>query len=237
MSTTLSSPTLQNLLTDVRTMLRQRNPANSTWLDDELTSYLNEAINQYFLECVSVNEGYFTVQTGSMSNPDLDIVTNVETVALPDDCFQVKNVWKAVDNGWVSLNYRNTLNESYFSNTGTTLDSYFPAYMFQGNNLVLRPTPNASQTAGLRIEYLQFPDTLIYGGDVLTNQVAPVFKQLLVMYAVYKAKLSESLTNGVDMSALPKSNLDQLYQLFKDTIAKRSKNPTYVQAFNPENGW
>src|SRR5271154_3824862 len=109
---TLTSPTLQNLLTDVRTMLRQRNPANSTWLDDELTSYLNEGINQYFLECVSVNEGYFTTQTGTTANPDLTITNNVETVALPSDCFEIKNVWKKVSDGWVSLNYRNSLNES-----------------------------------------------------------------------------------------------------------------------------
>jgi len=218
-------------------MLRQRNPANSTWLDDELTSYINEAINIYFLECTTVNEGYFTTQTGVQGNPDLDIVSGVETVALPIDCFQVKNVWKQVSDGWVILNYRNSLNESYFTTNGTTLDSYFPSYYFQGNNLVLRPTPNQSQTGALRLEYLQFPDTLIYGGDSLTNQIAPVFKQLVIMYAVYKAKLSESLTNGVDMSALPKSNLDQLVQLFKDTIARRSKNPTYSQPFNPENGW
>lgn len=234
---TLTSPTLQNLLTEVRTMLRQRNAANSTWQDDELTAYLNEGINQYFLECVSVNEGYFTTQTGTIANPDIDLVAGVEYIALPVDCFEIKNVWKAVSDGWVSLNYKNNLNESYFTTTGTTFDSYFPSYTFQGNKLVFRPTPNANEPAAIRLEYLQLPDTLIYGGDSLTNQVSPVFKQLIIMYAVYKAKLSESLTNGVDMSALPKENLSQLYQLFKDTIAKRSKNPTYVQPFNPETGY
>lgn len=233
---TLSQPTLQNLLTDVRTMLRQRTPSNSTWLDDELTSYLNEGVRLYFLECVMVNEGYFTTQTGTQTNPDLSIVSGQETVALPTDCFEIKNVWKQVSDGWVSLNYRNGLNDSYWSNSGTSGDTYFPSYYFQGNSLVLRPTPNADQANSLRLEYLQLPDSMIYGGDSLTNQVSPVFKQLIVMYAVYKAKLSESLTNGVDLSALAKSNLDQLSQLFRDTIAKRSKNPTYIQPFNPENG-
>lgn len=231
---TLSTPTLQNLLTDVRTMLRQRSGSNTTWLDDELTNYINEGIRLYFLECVAVNEGYFTTQTGTVSNPDLDLVNNVETVALPLDCFEIKNVWKKVSDGWVSLNYKNSLNENYYTNTGTSFDSYFPVYTFQGNNLVFRPTPNASETGAIRLEYLQLPDQMIYGGDSLTNQVSPVFKQLIVMYTVYKAKLSESMTNGVDLFSTPKSNLDALYQLFKDTIAKRSKNPTYVQAFNPE---
>lgn len=233
---TLTFPTLQNLLTDVRTMLRQRNPSNTTWQDDELTSYINEAIRLYFLECVMVNEGYFTVQTGSQSLPDLDLVQNVETVALPTDCFEIKNVWKKANSGWVSLNYKNSLNESYYTNTGLSGDNYFPSYTFQGNSLVFRPTPNANETGAIRLEYLQLPDTMIYGGDSMTNQVSPIFKQLVVMYAVYKAKLSESLTNGVDMASLPKSNVDQLYQLFKDTIAKRSKNPTYTQPFNPGYG-
>lgn len=231
---TLSSPTQQNLLTSVRTVLRQRDPNNSTWLDDELSEYLNEAIRMYFLECVSVNEGYFTTQTGTDANPDLDIVSNQETIALPADCFEIKNVWKKVSNGWVSLAYRNSLDEGYLNDGGTNSESFFPAYQFQGNNLVFRPTPNFSETGGIRLEYLQFPDTMIYGGDSMTSQVSPIFKQLIIMYAVYKAKLSESMTNGVDLYSVAESNLESISQLFRDTIAKRSKNPTYIAPFNPE---
>lgn len=230
---TLTAPTLQNLLTDVRTMLRQRDATNSTWLDDELTSYINEAVRLYFLEAVMANEGYFTVQTGT-TLPDLDIVTNVETIALPIDCFEVKNVWKSVSDGWISLPYRNAMNESYTNIGGTGDQTYFPSYYFQGNSLVLRPTPNFSQVGGIRLEYMQLPDTMIYGGDSMTNQVSPIFKQLIVMYAVYKAKLSDSLTNGTDMFSAAKSNVDSLAQLFRDAIARRSKFPTSIQAFNPE---
>ena len=93
MSTTLSSPTLQNLVTDTRVQLNQLDPNNSFWRDDELTGYLNDAIRRYFVECVHVNEGYFTIQTGGVV-PDLNIIANVETITLPSDCFEVKNVWK-----------------------------------------------------------------------------------------------------------------------------------------------
>lgn len=230
----LTSPTLQNLLTSVRTVLRQRDPNNSTWLDDELSEYLNEAIRLFFLECTSVNEGYFTTQTGTQDNPDLDIVANTESVDLPADCFQIKNCYKKVNEGWILLNYRNNMTEGYNSNAYGNSTTFFPSYTFQGNKLVFRPTPNFSETGGIRLEYLQFPETMVYGGDAMTNQVSPVFKQLIVMYAVYKAKLSESMTNGADLSSMAKSNLDQLTQLFRDTIQKRSKNPTYVVAFNPE---
>lgn len=232
---TLTQPTLQNLLTDVRTMLRQRDPTNSTWLDDELTSYINEGVRMYFLEAVMANEGYFTVQTGPNAiTKDLDLVSGVETVALPTDCFEIKNVWKVVNDGAISLPYHNSMNLSYTNQGGTGLDTYTPSYYFQGNSLVFRPTPNFSQTEAIRLEYTQLPDTMIYGGDAMTNQVSPIFKQLIVMYAVYKAKLSDSLTNGTDMFSAAKNNLDQIAQLFRDAIVRRSKYPTSVQAFNPE---
>lgn len=230
---TLTQPTLQSLLTSVRTMLKQPSAQNSFWTDAELVDYIDEATRLYFLECVEANEGYFTVQTGG-SIPDLDIVVNTETVALPADCFQVKNLWKSVSQGYVILGYRNNLTSGYSTQGGTSSESFFPSYYFQGNNLVLRDTPNFSQVGGLRLEYIQFPDNMIYGGDTLTNQISPVFKQLLVMYAVYKAKLSESMVNGVNVYAVAKTNVDELYQIFKQTIVRRSKNPTYVESFNPE---
>lgn len=224
----LASPTLQNLLTNVRTLLNQKDPLNSFWSDYELTQYLNEGVRIYFAECAVHNEGYFTTQS------DLNIVANSETVALPTDCFQVKNVWKKVTNGFIILPYRNTVTDGYLTQGGTNSEAYLPYYYFQGNNLVFRPTPNFSETAGIRIEYIQFPDQMIWGGDSLTSQVSPVFKQLIEIYAVYKAKLKESMVNGGNMHTIPKQNLDELYSIFRDTIEKRSKNPTFVVPFNPE---
>jgi hypothetical protein len=209
-------------------MLKQKDPTNSFWSEVELISYVNEAIRLYFLECTINNEGYFTTTT------DLAIVSGSETVALPTDCFEVKNLWKSVTNGYILLPYKNSLTDSYSTQSGGGTDSYLPSYYFRGNNLVLRDTPNFSQTAGLKLEYIQFPDTMIYGGDSMTNQVSPIFKQLIVMYAVYKAKLSESLANNVNLYAAAKQNVDELYTIFKDTISNRSKNPTFVTPFNPE---
>lgn len=225
---TLASPTLQQLLTSVRTMLNQPKEANSFWKDVELTEYLNEAVRVYFLECVLVDEGYFTTTS------DLDIAANTNTIALPTDCYQVKNVWRKISDGYVALPYKNNVTEGYSTQGSSASNAYFPCYEFQGNSLVLRPTPTSSETAGIKIQYLQFPDQMVWGGDALTNQISPVFKQLLVMYAVYKAKLRESMVNNVNTYATAAMNLDQLYRLFKDTIQNRSKNPTYVVPFNPE---
>lgn len=225
---TLSAPTLQQLLNSVRTMLNQPKESNSFWKDVELTEYLNEAVRLYFLECVQANEGYFTTTT------DLNIVANTETIALPTDCFQVKNLWKKVTNGYVSLNYRNSVTDGYSTQGGSNNESFFPAYQFRANNLVLHPTPNFSETSGIKLEYIQFPDQMVWGGDSMTTQVSPIFKQLIQMYAVYKAKLRESMVNGVNLYDVPKSNVNELYVTFKDAIARRSRNPSSVVPFNPE---
>ncbi len=224
---TLASPSLQNLITDVRVQLNSQDPTNSFWSDPEISGYLGDAIRRYFVMAVMDNEGYFTTQT------DLNVVAATETIALPSDFFQIKNVWKKVTNGYISLTYRNMVAEGYISNSGTSGDSYIPVYYFQGNNLVLRPTPSYSETAGIRIEYTQFPTTMVYGGDTMTSQVSPIFKELIVMYAVYKAKLRESMVNGGNMHTVPAGQVQALYDEFKTAIAKRSKNPTFVIPFNP----
>lgn len=225
---TLSSPTLQNLITSVRFRLKQRDPNNSTWTNAELTEYLNTAIEIYFQECIEANEGYFTTQT------DLNIVANSETVALPVDCYQVKNLYKAVTNGYICLSYRNNTTEGYSTQGGTSSDAYLPEYYFQGTNILLHPIPNFSQTAGLRLEYIQLPTEFVWNGDSLTSQIAPIFKELLIDYAVYMAKWTESLVTGGQTYAPAQSQLDRTYTLFKNTIARRSKNATFVNSFAPE---
>lgn len=226
---TLTSPSLGKLLTNIRNMLSQPDPANSTWSDYELTEYINEAIRMYFAEVVKHSEGYFTTST------TLDITANTETVALPADFYEVRALYILRTNGYEILPYNNNLTDGFYTNSGTSGNTYAPYYFFRGNNIVLRPTPNFSQTAALRMEYLQFPDTVVNGGDTMTNQVSPIFKQLIEMYSVYKAKLKESLGgNGLQLEAPALANLNQIYTQFKDAINKRSQYPEFTVPFHPE---
>jgi hypothetical protein len=225
---TLTSPTLQALITGARNLLNQPDPNNSFWSDEELSSYANEGIRIYFAELMSINEGHFT------ATDDLDIVANTETIALPTDFVEARAVYKKVNNGYVILPYRNNLSEGYSTQGGTNSETYLPYYYFRGNNLVLRPVPQFSETDGIKIEYIQFPDTLVNGGDALTSQISPVFKQLIEMYIVYKAKIKESLVIGSDTTKIAAGNLSELTKQFKDVVALRSKNPTAIVPFNPE---
>lgn len=224
----LASPTLGKLLSNVRNFLGQPNASNSRWSDEELTEYINEGIRMYFGEVILNAEGQFTSQV------DLDIVSGQELVALPDDFFSAKALYKKLSDAYEILPYQNNLTHGYATQSGASGNTYFPSYYFRNNNLVLRPIPDYSETAGLRLEYIAFPDTLVNGGDVMTAQVSPVFKQLIEMYAVYKAKVQESLVNGVDLTPVAATNLAQIYQQFKTVISARSKYPAYTVPFNPE---
>lgn len=226
----LASPTLTELLADVRALLNQSSSTNSFWTDAELTSYLNEAARRYFVEVTEHNEGLFTTTS------DSNIVADTEAYALPTDCFEVRAVYKKVSNGYAVLPYKNDFTSDYSTQGGTSSEYYQPYYFFRGNSIILRPTPQFNETAGLRIEYMQFPDTLVNGGDSLTAQISPIFKDLIISYAAYKAKIKESAVNNVNTYQVLKDHVADLYMQFKEAIALRSKYPTFVKAFDPEGG-
>ena len=123
---------------------------------------------------------------------------------------------------------------SYSTNGSGQGESYLPTYEFRENNVVLRPTPTFSETSGLRLEYISFPATLINGGDILTASVSPVFRDLIIMATVYKAKLQESLVTGVQTHAVAAQELSALYTQFRDAIFLRSKAPQFTEVYSPE---
>lgn len=224
----LQSPTAAGLLQETRDFLNQPEASNSFWSDVEILRYLNDGVRRYFSEVVQNAEGQFTTFT------TLDIVSGQDSINLPSDFFEIKALYKVVINGFVVLPYINAIQRSYYNNSGGTGNSYTPYYEFRGNQLVVHPIPDYSETGGLRLEYIYFPTTLVNGGDTLTAQVSPIFKDLIVMYAVYKAKVKEGLVNGSDLAVGAKEHLADLYAQFKDVIKNRSKYPQYIEPFNPE---
>lgn len=229
MAIALSTPTLGRIITNVRSMLNQPNASNSNWSDTQLTLWINQGIQRYFGEVVQNVEGQWTKAAL------LDIVTGVETIDLPSDFFEIKNLWKVVSDGAVILPYQNSISDSYSTISGNTGgDTYFPSYYFRENKIVLRPYPNYSETGGLRLEYIYFPETMLNAGDTMTSNVAPIFSELIEMYAVYKAKTQQSLVNGSDMASLAERNLSALHQQLLDLIKNRSKFPSFVKPFSPE---
>lgn len=188
----------------------------------------------YFAEVIANNEGYFTTTTDPNNN--LAIISGQETVALPTDFFEARALYIQRNNGWECLEYRNNVTTGFITTGGGTgSNTYSPYYFFEGNNIILRPTPTFSQTGALRLDYVQFPDQMVNGGDTLTSQVSPVFKHLIQKYAVLQAKIKQSLVNGADVGVgIAEGDLAKAYISFKNAINKRSVGPEYTVPFSPE---
>jgi hypothetical protein len=167
------------------------------------------------------------------SRTTLDLVSGVETIALPADCFEVRALYRVQTQGNQILAYRNNITSGYDTTQSSGSDLYNPYYFFRGNSLVLRPIPGFSQTGGLVLEYTHFPETLITGLDSLTSGLSPVFKELVVAYCCYKAKLKESSVMGAATYTAIESHLANLYKVFKETVSNRSKYPQYIVSFTP----
>lgn len=225
---TLSQPTLDRLILEARIFLNQPDSTNSFWSDQELTIYANDAIRQYFLTLTKYAEGQF-----DPTPVQLNLVAGVETVAMPSDFFQVRAIYRVTNNGNQVMHYNNNLTEGYYSSTGAQGDAYVPSYYFRGNSIVLRPIPTANETAGLLLEYTAFPDTIITGQDAMTSGISPIFKELVVKYMCYQAKLKESSVMGGNTYAAVERHLADLYNIFKETVGGRSKYPQFTVPFNP----
>lgn len=209
-------------------MLNQPRPENSRFTDAELTSYANDALQQIFLTVNEAGEGQFDKKT------TLNIVGGTETVALPSDCFAVKAIFKQQGTIARRLEYHQNIVNDYDTTTANTgSSSYEPYYYFRGNNLVLRPIPGTSETAGLIIEYTAYPTVLVYGSDNLDSGMSPLFKELIVMYIVAKAKLKDDLSGAGQGYQLAASHRDDLFRQFRHQLMERSKAPQYVNTWEP----
>lgn len=225
--TALTSPTLERLRKETRLFLNQPNAANSFWTDPEIDGYLNDGLRTFFLEINERAEGQFD------KTAYLDVVSGQETVSLPSDFFQVKKLYAKQDTLFKVLEYNNDITQSYDSQVNSSSSSYEPYYYFVGNSVVLRPIPGFNSTGYLRLDYTALPDTLISGGDIMTSSISPVYKELVILHAVYKAKVKEDLVNGGQTSDKAAILLADAYSKFKETLGLRSKWPTKIIPFNP----
>lgn len=222
------APTLERIIRDVRVRLNQPKQENSRWSDTELTEYINEALQQMFLTINEYSEGQFDKSTS------LNIVNVTETVALPTDCFAIRGVWKVQGTINRRLEYRQNILEDFGNSSSTNGQAnYEPYYYLRGNNLVLRPIPGFSETNGLLIEYTGYPNVLVFGGDTLDSGISPLFKQLLVAYAVTEAKRKDDLVTNGNSRTAAESHLADLWKNFKHQISERSKAPQFITAYEP----
>lgn len=129
--------------------------------------------------------------------------------------------------------HQNIINDYDAGALNSGSSTYEPYYYFRGNNLVLRPIPGFTAVGQLTIEYTAYPSILVYAGDNMDSGMSPMFKELIVMYIVSKAKLKDDLSGSGQGYALAASHRNDLFKQFRHQLMERSKAPQYINTFEP----
>jgi hypothetical protein len=78
-----------------------------------------------------------------------------------------------------------------------------------------------------------FPAYSFIENSIKLNPI-PNYSETAGLYAVYKAKLQESLVNGVNMYGPAQESVAALYSQFENLIKNRSKFPQFIKPWSPE---
>lgn len=172
---------LQTMRTKLRYYLDDVN--SQRWSNNtELNYYINIAYRSYYDELV-VN-GY----KGLLTTPvELDTVANVESVALPVDFLKAWRVDRILPGGYAPLDFRE-IYEDYIYKTGASYSYYRPTYSFRGNNLILNPIPQNSETSALRVIY--YPNLTVLSDDTDEPVIGfrPSWQEMIPVKAAIIAK-------------------------------------------------
>lgn len=136
--------------------------------DSEIDAWANEGTYKYVSRLMMANQGYFE------TTASLDIVSGQEAVSLPynftgsTSLLKMVRVERVIEGARVPLTYRKRFDESNTTTASVSGIAYMPTYDFRGSNLILEPTPNFSETGGIRIVYAGLPPKLL-GGTAVTG--------------------------------------------------------------------
>jgi hypothetical protein len=212
----------------IRTKVRRKLDETSEgfWLDDELDDYINES---YFsLWQMMLNAKH----QGCLTSTTLNITGGSANVALPADFQAARLIEKVVDSGTVPLWWEERFDQTNYT-AGVSTGSFFPFKVrFVGQNLIIEPTPQDSETGGLKLTYYFFPNRLDDDTDEPNAGLHDFYQDLITYEAVLIAKAKEEMVGGggADLGAwgmlMEKKKSD-----FKGTIELPSVTRQAVEPF------
>jgi hypothetical protein len=127
--------------------------------DAALTEEINQSIAELYDKLVAASPDYFE------SSQSVDIVDGTASYALPADYYKTLGVdVLRSDNTYIALKKYNLAERNFYDNAGG-VQREFTVYRIRGSNIVLVPTPNWSETSGLRHLYIPAPSRLSNDSD------------------------------------------------------------------------
>lgn len=203
------------------------------WTDVELNNWLNQAYYYYYQWVIQSFEGYFskdilvTITAGQPKYP------------VPADFFKIRLLERVLPTQTVPMrafDRMETPNVTSGANYGTF---NVPTYRFEGQNIVLEPTPDSTFVNGMRLEYYPQPISLTAVGatdsTTLDAGYLEVWEEPIVLRAVISAKQKEEAVanTGTDLGPLWKQVLEY-EQNIKEAAQQRTTNRRYTEVYGPD---
>lgn len=211
----------------IRTKARRKldETAAKFWTDDDLNDYIDQGYNFYWQWMVQAQHN-LTITTTT-----LNLVSGTATIALPSDFLEARLVERVTANYTIPLPYYeryNTLNM-----TSGYVDNASAVYTcrFLGSSLLLEPTPQITETGGIKLTYFRTPTALSSDSD--TPEIPSIFHDMLVTYTVIQAKEKEEAESNQPADVAPFiRTLEKQEQLFKESIERSTTQRVFVQPFS-----
>lgn len=214
-------------------------PNFTFYTEEEVKQGIGEAYRHYFQVMTDEGDGYFetTINLGFTSGDE-----EVDISILDPAFFHISQLERWVANGSIPL----TPDQRRFGMNTTigvgVADGYLPTYKLRGMNIILEPTPAATETptavsgtstAGLKLDYVylpDFPDADSSDDFEFDNNFPTVYEPMLELYATIACMENKDAIGGVSDAATFRMRLEKWEQgflgsLFRDETPEQA---TYI---------
>lgn len=150
--------TLANMRTRIRNLSGVRSVSFS---DANLLFEINNSIAELYDKLVAANADYYE------STNDFNIVSGTDSYALPSDFYKAVGVSvKRNDGTYFPMKKYNRSDRHEWSLYRYRANAReYVEYRIRGSNIIFNPTPNWTETAGVRMYYIPAPTKLVNDGD------------------------------------------------------------------------
>lgn len=210
--------TLLNLRTAVRIELRD--PDGVTFQDPDVNHAINMAYRRVYMRIARYVQDYFV--TTSSSN----VVSGTRAYALPSDCLRLKSLEYVKSNVTAPLTrYVRGVGLNYTGAGSTTVLIVPPfTFDFEGDNIVLEPTPQESVTNGLKFTYYQTSTSLSSDASTINSNFKDTWIDAIVLDATINC-LSQIEAEGAIVSSTIKERLKNCHEEIDAFIRLRTLSP------------
>lgn len=199
--------------------------------DAEIKKGVGEGYRHYFQLMVTNGDGYFE------ATANLGFTSGTETVSLTglaSTFFKISQLERRVTNGTIPLMSDQRRFGMNITSGGGAGDAYLPTYKLRGTNIVLEPTPGAteaaSSTTGLKLDYVYqptFPSSSSADSFDFDANFPAVYEPMIELYATISCLEAKDAMGGVSdiqsfRNRLEKWEASFLQSLFRDETPEQA---------------